>query len=41
VTQLHVATQMHAYLTMGRLIPTSDLTLRQAAAALRAHWGLG
>jgi acetyl esterase len=41
VTQLHVATQMHAYLTMGRLISTSDLTLRQAAAALRAHWGLG
>lgn len=40
VTHLHVANQMHAYLTMGRLIPTSDLTLRQAAAALRAHWGL-
>lgn len=40
VTHLHVATQMHAYLTMGRLVPTSDITLRQAAAALRAHWGL-
>ena len=40
VTHLHVANQMHAYLTMGRLIPTSDLTLRQAAAALRAHWGM-
>jgi acetyl esterase len=41
VTHLHVADQMHAYLTMGRLIPTSDLTLRQAAAALRLHWGVG
>lgn len=40
VTHLHVANQMHAYLTMGRLIPTSDVTLRQAAAALRAHWGV-
>lgn len=40
VTHLHVANQMHAYLTMGRFIPTSDVTLRQAAAALRAHWGL-
>lgn len=40
VTHLHVANQMHAFLTMGRLIPASDLTLRQAAAALRAHWGL-
>ena len=39
VTHLHVANQMHAYLTMGRMIPTSDVTLRQAAAALRAHWG--
>jgi acetyl esterase len=38
VTHLHVANQMHAYLTMGRLIPASDVTLRQAAAALRAHW---
>lgn len=38
VTHLHVADQMHAYLTMGRYIPTSDLTLRQAALALRAHW---
>lgn len=38
VTHLHVADQMHAYLTMGRFIPASDLTLRQAAAALRLHW---
>jgi acetyl esterase len=41
VTHLHVADQMHAYITMGRMIPASDLTLRQAAAALRLHWGLG
>ena len=41
VTHLHVADQMHAYLTMGRFIPASDLTLRQAAAALRVHWGVG
>jgi acetyl esterase len=41
VTHLHVADQMHAYLTMGRFIPASDLTLRQAAAALRVHWGIG
>lgn len=40
VTHLHVADQMHAYLTMGKFIPTSDLTLRQSAAALRHHWGL-
>ena len=38
VSHLHVADQMHAYLTMGKFIPTSDLTLRQAAAALRHHW---
>ncbi len=41
VTHLHVADQMHAYLGMGRMIPTADLTLRQAAAALRLHWGMG
>jgi acetyl esterase len=39
VTHLHVADQMHAYLTMGRLIPAAETTLRQAAAALRGHWG--
>jgi hypothetical protein len=32
---------MHAYLTMGRPIPASDLTLRQAALALRHHWRNG
>ncbi len=40
VSHLHVADQMHAYLTMGRFIPTADLTLRQSAAALRHHWGV-
>ena len=40
VSHLHVADQMHAYLTMGRFIPASELTLRQAAAALRVHWNL-
>ena len=40
VTHLHVADQMHAYLGMGRMIPASDLTLRQAAAALRLHWSM-
>ena len=38
VSHLHVADQMHAYLTMGKFIPTSDLTLRQSAAALRHCW---
>lgn len=38
VTHLHVADQMHAYLTMGKFIPTADLTLRHSAATLRHHW---
>jgi acetyl esterase len=40
VTHLHLADQMHAYLTMAKLIPAADLTLRQAAAALRYRWQL-
>ncbi|WP_277755295.1 alpha/beta hydrolase fold domain-containing protein [Teichococcus oryzae] len=40
VTHLHVADQMHGYLTMGRFVPAADLTLRQATAALRAHWSM-
>jgi len=40
VTHLHLADQMHAYLTMGRFIPAADLTLRSAAAVLRSHWGM-
>lgn len=38
VTHLHMANQMHAYLTMGRFIAAAEVTVRQAAAALRAHW---
>jgi acetyl esterase len=38
VTYLHVADQMHAYLTMGKFIPASELTLRQAALSLAHHW---
>jgi len=41
VHHLHLADQMHGFLTMGRLVPASELTVRQAAAALRVHWGLG
>ena len=40
MSHLHIADQMHAYLTMGKFIPTADLTLRQSAAALRHHWGM-
>ncbi|PHK95518.1 alpha/beta hydrolase [Pseudoroseomonas rhizosphaerae] len=40
VAHLHLADQMHGYLTMGRFIPAAALTLRQAAAALRTHWGM-
>jgi acetyl esterase len=39
VSHLHVSDQMHAYLTMGKFIPCSGVTLRQAAAALRQSWG--
>lgn len=39
VAHLHLADQMHACLTMGRFIPAAETTLRQAAAALRGHWG--
>ncbi|WP_160119979.1 alpha/beta hydrolase [Rhodovarius lipocyclicus] len=39
VSHLHVSDQMHACLTMGKFIPASALVLRQAAAALRQHWG--
>lgn len=39
VAHLHLADQMHACLTMGRFIPAAETVLRQAAAALRGHWG--
>ena len=38
VTYLHVADQMHAYLTMGRFIPEAEVTLRQAALSLAHRW---
>ena len=38
VTYLHVADQMHAYLTMGNFITAAELTLRQAALSLAHHW---
>jgi acetyl esterase len=38
VTHVHMADQMHAFLTMGRYCTASDLALRQAAAALVHHW---
>jgi acetyl esterase len=38
VTYLHVADQIHAFLTMGKFIPASALVLRQAALSLAHHW---
>lgn len=41
VTQVHMADQIHAFLTMGKFIPASDLALRQAALSLAHHWAGG
>ncbi len=41
VTHLHIADQMHGFLTMGRLIPAADTALRHAAAALAGAWARG
>ncbi|MDB5371592.1 MAG: Alpha/beta hydrolase fold-3 domain protein [Belnapia sp.] len=41
VTHIHMADQIHAFLTMGKFIPASDLALRQAALALAHHWQYG
>ena len=38
VLQVHMADQMHAFLTMGKFCTASALALRQAAAALAHHW---
>lgn len=38
VTYVHMADQLHAFLTMGGLIPASELALRQAALSLAHHW---
>ena len=41
VTHVHMADQIHAFLTMGRFIPASDLALRHAALSLAYHWQYG
>ncbi|TCZ65925.1 alpha/beta hydrolase [Roseicella aquatilis] len=41
VTHVHMADQLHAFLTMGQFIPASDLALRQAALSLAHHWAGG
>jgi acetyl esterase len=41
VTHVHMADQLHAFLTMGKFIPASDLALRHAAASLAHHWQNG
>ncbi len=39
VTHLHMATQIHGFLTMNRVIRAADTGLAMAAAALRHGWG--
>ena len=39
VTHVHMATQVHGFLTMNRVIRASDTALAMAAAALRHGWG--
>ncbi|MFC7738528.1 alpha/beta hydrolase [Roseomonas sp. GCM10028921] len=41
VTHIHMADQIHAFLTMGRFIPASTLALQQAALSLAHHWAGG
>ena len=41
VMHVHMADQMHAFLTMGKFCTASDLALRQAAQALAYHWQQG
>ncbi|MCO6419984.1 alpha/beta hydrolase [Siccirubricoccus sp. KC 17139] len=41
VTHVHMADQIHAFLTMGKFIPASDLALRHAALSLAHHWAQG
>jgi acetyl esterase len=41
VTHIHMADQLHAFLTMGKFIPASDLALKQAALSLAHHWAGG
>ena len=39
VVHLHVADQMHGFLTMGRVIRAQAMAVAQAAAALRHAFG--
>ena len=39
VSHLHMANQVHGFLTMNRIIRASDTALTMAAAALRHGWG--
>ncbi len=39
VTHLHMATQVHGFLQMNRIIRAADTALTMAAAALRHGWG--
>ena len=39
VTHLHMATQVHGFATMNRVIRAADTALSMAAAALRHGWG--
>ena len=41
VTHMHVSDQMHAYLTMGRVIRASDTLIATVATALRGAWSAG
>jgi len=38
VSHLHISDQIHGFLTLGKAIPASAVTLGQAAAALRLAW---
>ena len=41
VTHMHVSDQMHAYLTMGRVIRASDTLIATVATALQGVWSAG
>jgi len=38
VTHVHIADQMHGFLTMGRICRASDSTIRMIGTALNAAW---
>ncbi|CAH2600615.1 Alpha/beta hydrolase [Rhodovastum atsumiense] len=41
VTRVHLSDQMHGFLTMGRMIRASDMTIAIIGATLRAAWNHG